>query len=157
NYDSFTYNLVQAFGTLGAEIQVFRNDKIMLEDIERLRPDRIVISPGPGTPYDGGISLDVLATVAHTVPTLGVCLGHRCWGQACRGKGVRAPKLMRGASSEVSHQNPPLLTGVPGRLVGPRCRSLSVEEPVPADLKIIACAEAGEVMGLRHKTLPIVG
>ncbi|NJL93360.1 MAG: aminodeoxychorismate/anthranilate synthase component II [Anaerolineae bacterium] len=157
NYDSFTYNLVQAFGKLGAEIEVYRNDEISLADLQTRRPERIVISPGPGTPDDGGISLDVLAQISSGIPTLGVCLGHQCIGQAFGGQVVRAPHLMHGKTSEIFHRNHPLFTGVPSPFIATRYHSLIVEEPMPTDLSVIAFTEAGEVMGLKHKHLPIVG
>lgn len=157
NYDSFTYNLVQAFGKMGAEICVFRNDEITVQQLKELRPDRIVISPGPGTPDDGGISLEVLRELSPTIPTLGVCLGHQCLGQAYGGRVIRAPQLMHGKTSEVYHRNAALFTGVPSPFTATRYHSLIVEEPVPAELSVIAFTENGEVMALKHKTLPIVG
>jgi len=157
NYDSFTYNLAQAFGTMGAEIAVHRNDQISLEAIRTMQPDRIVISPGPGTPDDGGISLDVLQQIAPAIPTLGVCLGHQCIGQVFGGRVVRAPNLMHGKTSAVQHTNHPLFAGVPNPFIATRYHSLIVQKPIPHELEIIAETEAGEIMGLRHKTLPIVG
>ncbi|MFP4320944.1 MAG: anthranilate synthase component II [Anaerolineales bacterium] len=157
NYDSFTYNLAQAFGKLRADVAVHRNDKITLEDIERLAPERIVISPGPGTPDDGGISLDVLARISSGTPTLGVCLGHQCIGQAFGGQVVRAPRLMHGKTSEVYHQGHPIFRGVPNPFIATRYHSLIVQDPVPEELDVIAQTAEGEIMALRHKTLPIIG
>ncbi len=157
NYDSFTYNLAQAFGTLRAEVAVHRNDKITLDDIQQMQPERIVISPGPGTPDDGGISLEVLAQISGGTPTLGVCLGHQCIGQAFGGQVVRAPRLMHGKTSEVYHQGHPIFRGVPNPFIATRYHSLIVQDPVPDDLDVIAQTAEGEIMALRHKTLPIIG
>ena len=157
NYDSFTYNLVQAFGQLGAEIAVYRNDQITLDQIRELQPDRIVISPGPGTPDDGGISLDILREISPDVPTLGVCLGHQCIGQAYGGKIIRAPQLMHGKTSEVRHEGHPLFADVPDPFTATRYHSLIIEEPVPDVLDVIARADSGEVMGVKHKEHPVIG
>lgn len=157
NYDSFTYNLVQAFGELGVEICTVRNDAISLDEIRQMQPDQIVISPGPGTPDDGGISLDILRELSPHIPTLGVCLGHQCMGQAFGGQVIRAEKLMHGKTSEVYHRHAPLFTGVPSPFTATRYHSLIVQEPIPSDLKVIAFTEAGEIMGLKHKSYPIVG
>ena len=157
NYDSFTYNLVQAFGQLGAEITVYRNDQITLDQIREMNPDRIVISPGPGTPDDGGISLDILREISVNIPTLGVCLGHQCIGQAYGGKIIRAPELMHGKTSEVHHADHPLFTAVPDPFTATRYHSLIIEEPVPDVLDVIARADSGEVMGVKHKEHPVIG
>lgn len=157
NYDSFTYNLAQALGEFGAEISVIRNDQISVNQVRDMQPDRIVISPGPGTPDDSGVSQSVLQDISPTIPTLGVCLGHQCIGQVFGGKVVRAPNLMHGKVSDVYHRNHPLFTGVPSPFTATRYHSLIVQEPVPDDLHIIAFTDAGEIMGLIHKTLPIVG
>ncbi|MCA9946793.1 MAG: aminodeoxychorismate/anthranilate synthase component II, partial [Anaerolineales bacterium] len=134
NYDSFTYNLVQYLGELGQEIKVFRNDQVTLEEIRALNPDHIVISPGPGDPNDGGISLDVLREFGPTTPIFGVCLGHQCIGQAYGGKVVRAPRLMHGKVSRVYHNSNGVFSGVPSPFNATRYHSLIVEEPIPDDL-----------------------
>jgi anthranilate synthase component 2 len=157
NYDSFTYNLVQVMGELGAELCVARNDQITLDEIKAMRPAQIVISPGPGTPDDGGVSMDVIQTLGPTIPTLGVCLGHQCLGQIFGGRVVRAPRLMHGKTSMIFHKNTALFTGVPNPFEATRYHSLIVEEPVPDSLVVTAFTEAGEVMGLRHRDYPIVG
>ncbi|MCB9436763.1 MAG: aminodeoxychorismate/anthranilate synthase component II [Anaerolineales bacterium] len=157
NYDSFTYNLVQHLGSLGADVQVYRNDVLSVAQIEALNPSRIVISPGPGDPNDGGVSLDVLRELSPRIPTLGVCLGHQCIGQAYGGRVVRAPRLMHGKTSQVFHRNQKLFTGVPSPFVATRYHSLIVEEPLPDSLSVTAFTEEGEVMALRHKEYPVVG
>jgi anthranilate synthase/aminodeoxychorismate synthase-like glutamine amidotransferase len=157
NYDSFTYNLVQVMGELGAELCVVRNDQIALGEIKALRPSHIVISPGPGTPDDGGVSLDVLRELGPTTPILGVCLGHQCIGQAYGGQVVRAPRLMHGKTSQIYHKSTPLFNGVPSPFEATRYHSLIVEEPLPDVLTVTAFTEAGEVMAVRHKEHPVVG
>jgi anthranilate synthase component 2 len=157
NYDSFTYNLVQVMGELGADLCVARNDQITLDEIKAMQPARIVISPGPGTPDDGGISMDVINELGPTIPTLGVCLGHQCVGQIFGGRVVRAPRLMHGKTSMIFHKNTALFTGVPNPFEATRYHSLIVEEPVPESLVVTAFTEAGEVMGVRHRDYPIVG
>lgn len=157
NYDSFTYNLVQYLGELGQEIKVFRNDQVTLEEIRELKPDHIVISPGPGTPNDGGISLDVLREFGPSTPIFGVCLGHQCIGQAYGGKITRAPRLMHGKVSSVYHNSDGIFSGVPSPFNATRYHSLIVEEPIPDDLEVTAFTSQGEVMGVRHKTYPTVG
>lgn len=157
NYDSFTYNVAQAFGKLGADVTVIRNDKLTLEDIRQMKPDRLVISPGPGTPDDSGISLDVLQQISPNLPTLGICLGHQCLGQVFGGHVIRAPNLMHGKTSEIQHHGHPIFAGVPNPFIATRYHSLIVQDPPSSDLEIIARADSGEIMGLHHKTLPIVG
>ncbi|MCD4684997.1 MAG: aminodeoxychorismate/anthranilate synthase component II [Anaerolineae bacterium] len=157
NYDSFTYNLVQFMGELGADLRVFRNDQIALDEVKTLQPTHIVISPGPGTPDDGGISMDIIHEMGPTTPILGVCLGQQCIGQVYGGKVVRAPRLMHGKTSMIYHKNNALFTGVPNPFEATRYHSLIVEEPLPDALNVTAFTEAGEVMGLRHKTHPVVG
>jgi anthranilate synthase component 2 len=157
NYDSFTYNLVQAFGTLGAELCVFRNDQTTIDEIQSLKPSHIIISPGPGDPDDGGLSLDVISELGPSIPLLGVCLGHQCIGQAFGGKVVRAPRLMHGKVSKVYHQGDPLFDGVPSPFEATRYHSLIVNEPLPSALKVTAFTEQGEIMALRHTEYPIVG
>jgi anthranilate synthase/aminodeoxychorismate synthase-like glutamine amidotransferase len=158
NYDSFTYNLVQQLGELGAEITVVRNDKITLDDIRRINPSHIVISPGPGTPDDGGVSLDAIREFGRITPVLGVCLGHQCIGQAFGGVVDRAPRLMHGKTSHIHHSGDPLFDGMSNPFVATRYHSLIVEHPtLPDCLDITATTEEGEIMAVRHKQYPIVG
>ena len=157
NYDSFTYNLVQYFGELGAEIRVFRNDEVTLDEIKALKPTHIVISPGPGNPDDGGISNEVLREFGPTTPILGVCLGHQCIGQVYGGNVSRAPRLMHGKTSSVYHNGKGLFDGVPSPFKATRYHSLIVEEPLPDVLQVTAFTRDGEVMGLRHKQYPTMG
>lgn len=157
NYDSFTYNLVQVMGEMGADLCVVRNDQATVADIKAMQPTHIVISPGPGTPDDGGISLDVIRALGPVTPVLGVCLGHQCIGQAYGGQVTRAPRLMHGKVSPVYHRSTPLFTGIPSPFDATRYHSLIVEEPLPESLVITAFTEAGEVMALRHKEHPVVG
>ncbi len=157
NYDSFTYNLVQAFGILGADIRVFRNDETTVDAIAALYPTHIVVSPGPGTPDDGGVSLDVIRELGPHIPIFGVCLGHQCIGQAYGGEVIRAPRLMHGKTSMIYHRNTPLFNGVPSPFEATRYHSLIVQEPLPPMLKVTAFTEEGEVMALRHVEHPVVG
>jgi anthranilate synthase/aminodeoxychorismate synthase-like glutamine amidotransferase len=157
NYDSFTYNLVQYLGELGAEPKVFRNDEVTAEQIGVLSPEHIVISPGPGTPDDGGISNEVLRLLGPTTPILGVCLGHQCIGQSYGGKVARAPRLMHGKTSSIYHNNKGLFYGVPSPFQATRYHSLIVEEPLPEDLQVTAFTRDGEVMGVQHRSFPTVG
>ena len=157
NYDSFTYNLVQYFGELGQDIKVFRNDQVTIDEIKALNPDHIVISPGPGEPDDGGISLEVLRELGPTTPILGVCLGHQCIGQAYGGEVTRAPRLMHGKTSNVYHGGKGLFYGVPSPFKATRYHSLIVEEPMPEVLEVTAFTRNGEVMGVRHKEHNVVG
>lgn len=157
NYDSFTYNLAQYFGELGARVRVIRNDAITLEEIETLKPSQIVISPGPGAPHEAGISEDVIRHFGPRIPTLGVCLGHQAIGEVYGGKVIRAPRLMHGKISPIYHYGEGLFVGVPSPFEATRYHSLIVAEPLPADLEMTAFTSEGEVMGLRHKTYPIFG
>jgi anthranilate synthase/aminodeoxychorismate synthase-like glutamine amidotransferase len=157
NYDSFTYNLVQYFGELGCEVEVFRNDAITVSEIRDLTPSHIVISPGPGEPSSAGVSKDIILELGPHVPTLGVCLGHQCIGQAFGGKVERAHKLMHGKTSPVFHQDDALFTDVSNPFEATRYHSLIVVEPLPSELEILACTKEGEVMALRHKSFPIYG
>lgn len=158
NYDSFTYNLVQELGELGAELYVARNDQITLEDIRALNPSHIVISPGPGTPDDSGISLAVIEAFGPTTPLLGVCLGHQSIGQVFGGVVKRAPKLMHGKTSRIRHNGEGIFAGLDQDFQATRYHSLVVEEAtLPAVLEITARSEDGEIMGLRHRQYPIVG
>jgi len=159
NYDSFTYNLVQYLGELGATVEVRRNDRVTLDEIEnRLRPERIVISPGPGTPNDAGITLDVIKRFAGKVPLLGVCLGHQSIGQAFGGKVVRAPELMHGKASDVHHDGKTIFAGLGDQLRAGRYHSLIVErESLPSCLEISARTADDIIMGLRHRELKVEG
>jgi anthranilate synthase component 2 len=154
NYDSFTYNLVQYFGELGAEVEVHRNDEISIQQIEAIRPDRLVISPGPCSPAEAGISVEAIRHFAGKLPILGVCLGH----QAIGGKIIRAQQLMHGKTSEITTTREGVFAGLPEKFTVNRYHSLAIErESCPADLKVTAWTDDGEIMGVRHKTLPIEG
>jgi anthranilate synthase/phosphoribosyltransferase len=157
NYDSFTYNLVQYLGELGAELQVFRNDQVTVKEIEALGPTHIVISPGPGTPEDGGISNEVIRHFRQRVPILGVCLGHQCIGHVFGGRVVRAPRLMHGKTSQIRRGDYPIFKGMPDQFRATRYHSLIVEEPLPEVLMPIAWTEEGELMGLSHRSYPVIG
>jgi anthranilate synthase/aminodeoxychorismate synthase-like glutamine amidotransferase len=158
NYDSFVYNLVQELGELGADPIVFRNDAIDVGGIRAERPDAVLISPGPGRPDDGGVSLDVVRELGGEIPLLGVCLGHQCIGQAFGGEIVAAPRLMHGKTSEIHHDGVGIFAGLPNPFVATRYHSLVVRlDSVPADMEVTATSTDGVVMGLRHRTLPIEG
>jgi len=157
NYDSFTYNLVQYLGELGAEMTVRRNDAMTLDEIEDMAPSHIVISPGPGDPDDGGISLDAIRAFHQRTPILGVCLGHQCIGAAFGGRVGRAPRLMHGKTSPIYHYGKGIFDGVPSPFEATRYHSLIVHEPVPDCLKVTAFTSEGEVMAIKHKTAPAVG
>ncbi|UZQ53448.1 aminodeoxychorismate/anthranilate synthase component II [Trichothermofontia sichuanensis B231] len=161
NYDSFTYNLVQYLGELGAElpvaaeVPVFRNDQISLAEIQAMQPDGVVISPGPGRPEDAGISLDLIKELGPTLPILGVCLGHQSIGQAFGGKIVSAPTLMHGKTSQITHADTGVFRGLPQPFTATRYHSLVIDRPsCPADLEITAWIEDGTIMGIRHRTWP---
>ncbi len=162
NYDSFTYNLVQYFGELGAEVEVRRNDQFTVADVESLGPERIVISPGPCTPQDAGISIALVRHFAGKVPILGVCLGHQAIGAAFGGRVVRAPHLMHGKTSAVTHDNKSIFRGLPMPMTATRYHSLIVEEnELPVELEVSAWTVEKDgtrtIMGLRHKTFAIEG
>lgn len=158
NFDSFTYNLVQYFGQLGVEQQVFRNDAITVEAAVALNPDRVMISPGPGSPDKAGISLDIIKAFAGKKPLLGVCLGHQSIAQHFGGRVVRADILMHGKTSPVTHRNTDLFKDLPNPMEATRYHSLLVERSsLPKSLEITAETEAGEIMGLAHKDRPIWG
>ena len=158
NYDSFTYNLAQYLGELGAEVRVFRNDEIAVDEVAALGPSHVVLSPGPGTPDDAGITLALIAQLAGSVPLLGVCLGHQAIGQAFGGKVVRAGRVMHGKVSHIRHDGNGVFTGVPDEFVATRYHSLVVErESLPACLAVTAQSEDGEIMGLRHRSLAVEG
>ena len=158
NYDSFTYNLVQYFGELGAEPLVRRNDEITLEEIAALKPERLVISPGPCTPKEAGISCDVLREFGGKMPILGVCLGHQCMGDVYGGEVVRAGRLMHGKTSPILHDGSGVFAGLPSPFEATRYHSLLVRrESLPDCLAVTAWTEEGEIMGLTHKDLPVYG
>jgi anthranilate synthase component 2 len=158
NFDSFTYNLVQYFGELGADVKVVRNNALTLEEIERMAPARIVVSPGPCTPNEAGISLPAIRRFAAAIPVLGVCLGHQAIGQAFGGKVVRAKRVMHGKLSSVRHDGKGVFAGLPASFEVTRYHSLAVErESLPECLEVSAESEDGEIMGLRHRTLPVEG
>jgi para-aminobenzoate synthetase component 2 len=158
NYDSFTYNLVQYMGELGADMQVHRNDCIGIADIERLKPEKIVISPGPCTPEKAGVSVEVIRHFAGRVPLLGVCLGHQSVGQAFGGEVVKAGRIMHGKTSNVTHDGKNLFLGLPNPFVATRYHSLVLRrETLPDCLVVTAESEDGEIMGIRHKEFFIEG
>jgi len=158
NFDSFTYNLVQYFGELGAEVKVVRNDGLSLEDIERLRPAQLVISPGPGTPNEAGISLAAIRRFAGSMPILGVCLGHQAIGQAFGAKVVKARRVMHGKVSGLRHDGKGVFARLPEGFIATRYHSLAIErESLPDCLEVSAQSEDGEIMGLRHRALPVEG
>jgi len=158
NYDSFTFNLVQYFGELGAEVKVVRNDEVTVQDIEALSPSHIVLSPGPCTPNEAGVTLPAIERLAGRVPILGVCLGHQAIGQAFGGKVVRARQVMHGKVSRIRHDGRGVFAELENDFVATRYHSLVVErESLPACLEVSAQSEDGEIMGLRHRSLPVEG
>jgi anthranilate synthase/aminodeoxychorismate synthase-like glutamine amidotransferase len=158
NYDSFTYNLVQYFGQLGVDQRVFRNDEITPEQALALKPERVLLSPGPCSPREAGVTLDIIKAFAGRLPMLGVCLGHQAIGHYFGGKVVRAGRLMHGKTSPIRHDGKDLFRGVPQDFPGTRYHSLLVERAsFPPDLEITAETAEGEVMGLRHRQMPIWG
>jgi anthranilate synthase component II len=158
NYDSFTYNIVQYFGELGAEVEVFRNDEITIEQIAAKKPDRLVVSPGPCSPLEAGISVAAIQHFAGKLPILGVCLGHQSIGAAFGGNIVRAKELMHGKTSVITTTQQGVFAGLPKQLTVNRYHSLAIEKlSIPNGLDITAWADDGEIMGVRHKTLPIEG
>jgi anthranilate synthase/aminodeoxychorismate synthase-like glutamine amidotransferase len=162
NYDSFTYNLVQYLGELGAEVVVRRNDQVTVAEVDAMRPERIVLSPGPCTPHEAGISIELVRHFADKVPVLGVCLGHQAIGAAFGGEIVRAPKLMHGKTSQVQHDGRTIFSGLSSPMTATRYHSLIVEEKgLPRDLKISAFTTEPDgsrvIMGFRHKQFPVEG
>jgi anthranilate synthase component 2 len=162
NYDSFTYNVVQYLGELGAEVEVYRNDEITLAEIEKLEPEKIVISPGPCTPNEAGISMAVVNAFGATIPTLGICLGHQSIGQALGGKVIRAGAVMHGKTSMIHHNALGIFAGLPSPFIATRYHSLVVQrEGLPDCLEVTAWTEHDgefdEIMGFRHRELPIEG
>ena len=158
NYDSFTYNLVQYLGELGAEVEIVRNDEVTLAEIAERNPDKIVISPGPCTPNEAGISVDVIREFGPSIPILGVCLGHQAIGAALGGKIVRAPVLMHGKTSPITHTGEGVFHGLPSPLNATRYHSLIIErDTLPAELTITAETSDSIIMGVKHKTWPLQG
>ena len=158
NYDSFTFNLVQYLAELGAEVRVFRNDELTVDEIEKLAPSQVVLSPGPCTPNEAGITLETIARLAGRVPILGVCLGHQAIGQAFGGKVVRAKQVMHGKTSRIRHDGTGVFAQLTNDFVATRYHSLVVERAsLPACLEISAESEDGEIMGLRHRSLAVEG
>jgi anthranilate synthase/aminodeoxychorismate synthase-like glutamine amidotransferase len=158
NYDSFTYNLYQYLCELGADVEVRRNDALTVADARAFDPDLLVISPGPGTPRDAGVSMELIEALGPTVPTLGVCLGHQCIAEVFGGRVVRAPELMHGKASRVFHDGTGVLAGLPSPFTAIRYHSLCAEaESLPPALEVTARTERGVIMGLRHREHPIEG
>ena len=158
NYDSFTYNLVQYFGELGADPQVKRNDAITPDEVEKMKPQKIVISPGPGRPEEAGISMELIRRFGVKIPFLGVCLGHQCMGEVYGGKVVRAGRLMHGKTSPIQHDGKGVFQGLPNPFEATRYHSLIVEKnSVPSCLEVCAETAEGEIMGLRHREYPVHG
>ncbi|MCA9882347.1 MAG: aminodeoxychorismate/anthranilate synthase component II [Anaerolineae bacterium] len=158
NYDSFTYNIVQLMGELGADIKVVRNDQVSVEDVRQMQPDQIIISPGPGYPRDAGISRDVIAELGPSIPILGVCLGHQCIGEVYGGVVSHAQSLMHGKTSMVYHKLDDLYIGVPSPFEATRYHSLVIkEETMPDCLYTTSFTEDGEIMGVRHREYPVMG
>ena len=156
NYDSFTFNLVQYFAELGARVKVVRNDSLTVDEIAELAPEAIVISPGPRTPSEAGVSVEAIRRFAGKIPLLGVCLGHQSMGVAFGGRVVRAGRLMHGKTSPISHDGKGVFEGVPSPFEATRYHSLLVEEKtLPADLEVSARSDTGEIMGVRHKKLAV--
>ena len=158
NYDSFTYNLVQYLGELGAEVQVFRNDEVTIDRIREMNPERLLISPGPGVPENAGVTVEVINEFAGKFPILGVCLGHQAIGQAFGGRVIRAPYLMHGKTSEICHDSGTIFRGLPYRVQATRYHSLIVEqESLPDSLEVSATTPDRVIMGLRHREYPVEG
>ena len=158
NYDSFTYNLVQYLGELGEDVKVARNDELSVDEVERLRPQRVVLSPGPCTPNEAGISLELIGRLAGRVPILGVCLGHQAIGQAFGGRVVHAKTLMHGKTSLIHHTGAGVFRGLPAPYTATRYHSLAIErDSCPPELEVTAWTDDGEIMGVRHRTLPVEG
>jgi anthranilate synthase/aminodeoxychorismate synthase-like glutamine amidotransferase len=158
NYDSFTYNLVQYMGELGAEMTIRRNDELTVDEVEALNPERILLSPGPCTPQEAGISIDLIQRFAGKTPILGVCLGHQAIGAAFGGEVIRAPKLMHGKTSEVEHDGKTIFSGIETPMTCTRYHSLIVSEKnLPEELEISARTSDGTIMGLRHRKYPVEG
>jgi anthranilate synthase/aminodeoxychorismate synthase-like glutamine amidotransferase len=158
NYDSFTYNLAQYLGELGCQVEVHRNDRISVEQIAQRKPERIVISPGPCTPQEAGISVEMIQKLAGKIPILGVCLGHQAIGAAFGGKIIRAPKLFHGKTSQIRHDGSGVFRGLPNPFTATRYHSLIVErKSLPAELQVTAETDVDIIMGLQHRQYPLMG
>ena len=158
NYDSFTYNLVQYLGELGEDVKVIRNDELTVDEIEKLAPQRVVVSPGPCTPNEAGVSLELIRRMAGRVPLLGVCLGHQAIGQAFGGRVIHARTLMHGKVSAIHHTGQGVFRGLPSPYNATRYHSLAIERSTcPQELEVTAWTEDGEIMGVRHRMLPVEG
>ncbi len=158
NYDSFTYNLVQYFGELGQDLKVYRNNKITISEIEKMNPDRIVVSPGPCTPKEAGVSIEVIKHFAGKLPILGVCLGHQSIGEAFGGDVIRAPYLMHGKTSMIHHDGKTIFAGLPNPFEATRYHSLIIKrETLPSTLEVTAWTDDGIIMGVRHKQFKLEG
>lgn len=158
NYDSFTYNLYQYLGELGAEVEVVRNDAVTLEEIEGMAPERIIVSPGPGNPDEAGISKDVIRHFAERMPILGVCLGHQCIGEVFGGVVEGAGEILHGKVSQITHDGRGVFAGIPSPLSATRYHSLAIRpDSLPDVLEVTARSESGVIMGVRHRTLPVEG
>ncbi len=158
NYDSFTYNLVQYLGEMGVQIEVTRNDELTVEEILKMKPDHLVISPGPCSPKEAGISVDIIKKIGGKIPILGVCLGHQSIGYAYGGDIIRAKKLMHGKTSQIKHDGKGVFKGMPNPFKATRYHSLAIKkETLPDALVVTAESEEGEIMGVRHKSLPVEG
>jgi anthranilate synthase component 2 len=158
NYDSFTYNLVQYLGEMGADIKVIRNDELTVPDILQMKPDQVLISPGPCSPREAGISVQVIQDLAGKIPILGVCLGHQSIGYAFGGNIIRAQKLMHGKTSQITHDGKGVFQGLPNPFRATRYHSLAIDrKTLPDVLEVTATSEDGEIMGVRHKSLPVEG
>lgn len=157
NYDSFTYNLVQYLGELGAELRIYRNDMVTLEELDQIAPSHVVISPGPGRPTSAGISNNVIQHFYRKIPILGVCLGHQCIAHAFGGQVGQAPRLMHGKTSTIYHGGQGIFANFPSPFTATRYHSLIVEEPLPPELEVTAFTTAGEVMGIHHRDYPVFG
>jgi anthranilate synthase/aminodeoxychorismate synthase-like glutamine amidotransferase len=158
NYDSFTYNLYQYLGELGAEVEVVRNDQVTLEDIETMTPERIIISPGPGNPDEAGISKDVIRRFAGKMPIFGVCLGHQCIGEVFGGVVEGAGEILHGKVSQITHDGRGVFAGLPSPISATRYHSLAIRpDSVPEELEVSARSESGVIMGVRHRTLAVEG
>ncbi len=158
NYDSFTYNLYQYLGELGAQVEVVRNDQITLEDIDQMAPERIIISPGPGNPDEAGISKDVIRRFAGKLPIFGVCLGHQCIGEVFGGVVEGAGEILHGKVSQIKHDGRGVFAGLPSPIAATRYHSLAIRpDSVPDVLEVSAWSDSGVIMGVRHRTLPVEG
>ncbi len=158
NYDSFTFNLFQYFGILGADVKVYRNNEIKVRDIDKKNIDKIVISPGPGSPDDAGVSMEIIDKYSGRIPILGVCLGHQCIGQVFGGKIVNAKNIMHGKTSQITHNSKGIFKNIPNPFIATRYHSLVIEkETLPEELEITAFSDDSEIMGIQHKKFLVYG